>query len=983
MARYRNQALISVTIIISVFQLSMSYSFMNCIETAGSNNTTFTCTRRLAQTIVNILVDIPDDSATNVSISYCTLVSIDSGSFSKQSQLKVLLLNNNHIKHIHKEAFAKLHYLHTLNLSSNDIVYLDSSIFQGVQNLSTLLLANNRLTNISSELFSSLSKLEILDLRKNQLKDFSAVVNSISNLKVLKKLDISSNRLITLLHSANLPQSLSHVYLGNNELTTLECRNDFLSNVKVLDLSHNRGLSAQAFFGLNLSSLTYLRLQFTNISIITLLNHTNVSPWHVDFSGLGLTEPQMISLCKQLSYYPNKHIKKMILQNNELKDLKILTLSDCPTITDILDLSINQLKTIGCFQFLERQKHLARLRIEHNHFSELLSCNNGKKFLHLKELSYRYNRILKVNSFAFSHTPNLTTLQLNINIIAYLDRKALTGLKDLITLRLDNNLLSDIYNESFEDLQSLRTLNLRNNQISVIFNNTFYSLSQLSILDLGGNKITQLMPLAFVGLDSLNNLYLDRNRLAKIDGQLIGSLHRTLHVLDLHGNVIHYNKEHVHSPFVNLTKLTDLKLDRQMPYGINLLPHAFFRGLTSLKSLYLSNNHISFLSTDTFDDLTNLKFLTLDDSCVGITQLKPGVFKNLRKLEILMVENMGIDSFSKEVFGNLTGLKVLHLNHNAMQTLDVDLLKNLTNLQYLDVRNTPLSCNCPNSELQNWAKTNQRVQLIYLYNLTCPGVNNSNFYNFQTNVCSDIAVYCFASTYVVTLLLTLMPLLYVKLYWKFKYGYYVFRSWFGEQWRRIREEEEKCTYDAFISYNSADLEWVMEELLPNLEGSGFRVCLHHRDFEPGRNIVDNIVAAVYNSRKTVCVVSQNFLRSEWCSLEIQLASYRLFDEMQDVLLLVFLESIHERQLSAYHRMRKVMLKKTYLQWPGLKCTDPAKAKGLFWKQLKRALRSSNCRGQDEEQMEENVQKEQHARAEEREHIKNQPQMVDDPYYLMP
>ncbi|XP_058244120.1 toll-like receptor 21 [Hemibagrus wyckioides] len=986
MAQYRIQALISVTIVISMCQFSMSYSFKNCIEFPGSNHTTFKCTERQAQTLSAIVGDLPN-SATNVSIFYCKVDEIPQNSFSGLPNLRFLQLSNNHIKDIKKDAFSNLHDLRMLNLSINDIVYLDSSIFQDLQTLRTLFLNGNRLTNISSDLFSSLSELETLDLSTNQLKNFSALVHSISKLKRLKYLDISFNRLITLLHSANLPQSLSHLFLGHNNLTTLECRNDFLSRVKLLDLSYNEGLSAQAFFGLNLSSLTYLHLHSTNISIITLLNHTNVIPWHVDFSGLGLKEPQMIvSLCKQLSYYPNKHMQKMLLQSNDLKVLNSKTFSDCPTITNSLDLSFNQLKSIGCLKFLVRQKYLVKLKIEHNHFSELESCKNGTKFLHLKELSYRYNRILKVNSFAFSHTPNLTTLQLNINIIAYLDRKALSGLKDLLTLRLDNNLLTDLYNESFEDLHSLQTLNLRNNQISVIFNNTFYSLSQLRILDLGGNKIAHLMPLAFVGLDSLNNLYLDRNRLAKIDVQLIGSLHRTLNVLDLQGNFIHYAKQHVNSPFVNLTKLTDLKLDGQMPYGINLLPHAFFRGLTSLKSLYLSNNHISSFSTDTFDDLINLKFLTLDDSCVGITQLKPGIFKNLHKLEKLTVENMGIESFSKEVFGNLTGLKVVHLNRNAMQTLDVDLLENLTNLQYLDVRNTPLSCNCPNSELKNWTKNNQRVQVIYLYNHTCPGDKNSSFYNFDTHVCSDFGVYWFASTYVVTLLLTLLPLLYVKLYWKFKYGYYVFRSWFGEQWRRIREKEEKCTYDAFISYNSADEKWVMEELLPNLEGSGFRLCLHHRDFEPGRNIVDNIVSAVYNSRKTVCVVSQNFLHSEWCSLEIQLASYRLFDEMQDVLLLVFLESIHERQLSAYHRMRKVMLKKTYLQWPGLECTDPVKAQGLFWKQLKRALRSSNCRRQDEEQMEENVhigQQKDDAKAEEREYCKNQEQMDDEPYPLMP
>lgn len=938
-----------------MFQFSMSYSFRNCIESAGSNHTTFKCTQRKAQTVTDIVGDILD-SATNISISHCKLVKIPSQSFSHLLKLSVLLLNNNHIRYIDKDAFANLQYLHTLNLSSNDIVYLNSSIFHALQNLSTLILADNRLKNISSYLFTNLSNLEILNLSRNQLMDFSSVVYSISNLKRLKKLDISFNRLTTLLHSASLPQSLSYLYLGNNMLTTLECRNDFLSSVKVLDLSYNRGLSTQVFFGLNLSSLTYLCLHSTNISILTLLNHTNVMPWHVDFSGLRLTEPQMlVSLCKQLSHYPNKNIEKMYLKSNDLTDLNNNTLSDCPTVTKVLDLSSNQLKSINCLQFLEGQKYLVKLKVEHNHVTKLISCNNHTRFLHLKELSYRYNRILEVNAFAFSHTPNLTTLQLNINIIAYLDHKALNGLKNLVTLRLDNNLLTDLYKESFQDLHSLQKLILRNNQISVIFNNTFYSLSKLNILDLGGNKITHLMPLAFEGLVSLNNLYLDRNHLAEIDSHLIGRLHRTLQVLDLHGNFIHYLRECIYSPFVNLTKLTDLKLDGQMPYGITLLPHAFFRGLTSLRSLYLNNNHISFLSTDTFDDLKNLKFLTLDDSCVGVTQLKPGIFKNLRKLETLMVENMGIVSFSKEVFNNLTGLKVLHLNHNAIQTLDVDLLENLTNLQYLDVRNTPLSCNCPNSELQNWTKNNQRVQLVYLYNLTCPDDKGSNFYNFDTNVCSDFGVYWFASTYVVTLLLTLLPLLYVKLYWKFKYGYYVFRSWFSEQWRHLREEEEKCIYDAFISYNSADEEWVMEQLLPNLEGSGFRLCLHHRDFEPGRNIVDNIVAAVYNSRKTVCVVSQNFLRSEWCSLEIQLASYRLFDEMQDVLLLVFLEYIHERQLSAYHRMRKVMLKKTYLQWPGLDCTDSVKAQELFWKQLKRALRSSNSRSQDDEKTEENVQ----------------------------
>ncbi|CAM4699524.1 unnamed protein product [Leuciscus chuanchicus] len=845
-------------------------------------------------------------------------------SFDHLSNLNSLVLDVNHIVEIHKDAFNNLHQLQILNLSCNGILSLHRDVFSDLHNLTQLLLGSNKLNNTDMFLFSKLTNLQILDLRRNNLKNFSALVECITNLSSLIKLDLSFNKLTTLHHSHRLPESLARLYLSDNQLYKLGCDKSFLMYVKVLDFSDNKKLSFEAFQGLNLENITYLRLRFTNVSASKLLTCTNVRPWSIDFSGLKLKDSRALSsLCFLLQdhHHKKQHIPKMCLEGNSIRTLKNNTFYHCPNITGVMDLSRNEMKTTGCLQFLHGQNQLESLKLEHNHLTKLISCNKTKKLYSLRNLSYRYNRILQVSGFAFSNTPKLTNLELNINIIAYMDHKALSGLKDLVTLRLDNNLLSDVYNDSFEDLTSLKTLILRNNQIAVIFNYTFHSLSNLSILDLGGNKITQLKPHAFDGLHSLANLYLDRNRLNMIDSSLFGKLHATLQVLDLQDNHIRYLKEHTYSPFINMSRLLDLKLDAQKPNGIYLLPRAFFRGLTSLKRLFLTSNHIIGFGDETFDDLKSLEFLTLVDSCVGIAQLKPGIFKNLRKLKTLFVENMGIKSFSKEVFGNLTGLKTLHLNRNAMMSLDISLLDNLTNLTYIDMRSCPLSCGCQNSDLQNWT---------------------------------------------------------------FKYGYYVFRSWFGEQWRRLRDQEEKYKYDAFVSYNSADEDWVMEQLLPNLEGSSFRLCLHHRDFELGRDIVDNIVAAVYGSRKTICVVSQSFLRSEWCSLEIQLASYRLFQEMQDVLLLVFLEPIPKRQLSTYHRMRKVMLKKTYLQWPGLNCSDPSSAKELFWNQLKRALRSSNTGSQEEQKIkEENDQKRQKKDVEETEYFVNQTPVDEEVYYLMP
>ncbi|KAL4609057.1 toll-like receptor 22 precursor-like [Arapaima gigas] len=112
----------------------------------------------------------------------------------------------------------------------------------------------------------------------------------------------------------------------------------------------------------------------------------------------------------------------------------------------------------------------------------------------------------------------------------------------------------------------------------------------------------------------------------------------------------------------------------------------------------------------------------------------------------------------------------------------------------------------------------------------------------------------------------------------------------------------------------------MRELLPQLEDN------------QGRPILDNVVDGIYGSRKTICLISRHYLESEWCSREIQLASFRLFDEKKDVLVLVFLEDIPACQLSPYHRMRQLVKKRTYLTWP-----KPGQDTRVFWCKLQQAL----------------------------------------------
>lgn len=132
--------------------------------------------------------------------------------------------------------------------------------------------------------------------------------------------------------------------------------------------------------------------------------------------------------------------------------------------------------------------------------------------------------------------------------------------------------------------------------------------------------------------------------------------------------------------------------------------------------------------------------------------------------------------------------------------------------------------------------------------------------------------------------------------------------------------------------------WVVSELLPNLEQKGppfLKLCLHNRDFEVGKDIVDNIVDSIYSSRKTICVITHHYLRSEWCSLEMRMVTYRLLAESQDRLILVFLERICTHEISVYHRLAKVIKKKTYIEWP-----ERENEQVLFWERLKLAVLKS-------------------------------------------
>ncbi|KAK2873039.1 hypothetical protein Q8A67_022936 [Cirrhinus molitorella] len=348
--------------------------------------------------------------------------------------------------------------------------------------------------------------------------------------------------------------------------------------------------------------------------------------------------------------------------------------------------------------------------------------------------------------------------------------------------------------------------------------------------------------------------------------------------LELQANSISFMDDTLkHPPFTDLKQLRILALHSQRR-GIGKIPSNLLQGLSSLEMFYAGNTNLGHLKPDTFKFNPQLWYLELSKNALSEDNSIPAeLFHPISSLTKLILSRTQLRSLNFLLKANLSKLSTLKARGNEIDSINKTLIESLPRLEVLDLERNTFTCDCNNAFFIDWAKNSNSTQVVY--------------------------------------------------------AYYLFLAFLYDN--KKKRNGSAFQYDAFISYNTEDESWVMEELIPKLEGEqSWRLCLHHRDFEPGRPIIDNIVDGIYSSRKTICLITRNYLKSNWCSSEVQVASFRLFDEQKDVLILVFLEDIPTHQLSPYHRMRKLVKKRTYLRWP-----KPGEDTKIFWQKLKMALES--------------------------------------------
>uniref|UniRef100_A0A3P9D3B9 TIR domain-containing protein n=1 Tax=Maylandia zebra TaxID=106582 RepID=A0A3P9D3B9_9CICH len=657
-----------------------------------------------------------------------------------------------------------------------------------------------------------------------------------------------------------------------------------------------------------------------NISVTCAKRHLTAIPDDIPGNAVSLNlSLNGISNISRVDLRGLSKLEALYVKNNWILQIDDGTFADVVELK-VLDLGENLLTALtkNMFQGLSK---LETLSLDNN----IISFISPVVFQPWSSYVYEIHTI---KEHMLQSCSNLIELNLSFNNIKSMADNALPSMTQLRSLILQNNELSELP-VAVQGLTTLEVYDLSSNDISELYCPYFWNLTSLTILDLSHNQISYIFDykLQTLYLSSLQYLYIDLDECDSVDEGGFEGLDN-LQIL--------YLSEQRDRPFSNLQRLK--KLHIKVHRGYYDISKDVLSGLTSLEYLITEAYFMGSLYPDTFKYTPQLKHLRISYSKLSV--LTSDVFLPIPNLITLDLSNNKLRSLDFLAEAKLSALRWLNVSDNELFVISETVIQSLPGLTYLDLSANLLTCECSNYGLIQWIQGSKQTQVANAHQYTCAfpvSQRGKKFLDFGFDSYRiDAALLCFLFSSSLVVLTLLASFIYHFLRSHLTYAYYLFLAFLYDNKRRKKGIPH--SYDAFVSYNVHDEAWVCGELLPELEGQqGWKLCLHHRDFEPGKPIVENITEAIYSSRKTICVISPNYLQSEWCSKEIQMAryGYQLFvltcNDI-DVLIMVFLEDIPANQLSPYYQIRSLVKRSSYLSWP-----QAGQHTGVFWQKIQQAL----------------------------------------------
>ncbi|KAM4772390.1 toll-like receptor 5 [Rhinophrynus dorsalis] len=774
----------------------------------------------------------------------------------------MLILNFNYIMEVNSTFFPELNQLLVLYLGSQKTnrLTIQKDSFRRLPNLILLDVAFNQLLILDPDAFAGLSRLQQLFLYYNGLNGTILENDFFKDLISLQYVDLSSNE-ITYLRPNPLFYYLHSFHLLDlkfNKISSL-CEGELHSfqrkTFTVLDISSNH------LYKWDTSTMERCGNPFRNINFDTLI---------LSFNGFNVDRTQ--KLCnaikgtKLVQLKLSHHTMGANFGYHNLKDPDNTTFMGLVhSNLQILDLSVGSIFSLNPYTF-ENLSNLAMLNLAEN-------------------------KINRIEEHAFYGLQSLSVLNLSYNLLGEIYDHSFNGLTNVTLIDLQQNHIGAIQTKAFENLIYLNTLNLRDNAIKTI---TFSdNMLTLGYIFFGGNKMKK------IDSTRLNATFVDLS-----DNQLydLWDLYKLLQYPFLEYLILRRNRFSVCYPFSNISKnnsLIHLDLSEnmiQLVWG-NRQCWNVFQELSTLRVLRLSNNFLSFLPEGIFDGLTSLQTLNLSSNL--LTHLYPGMFP--ANLETLDLSKNQLLSPNPEIFASL---KTLDITDN-MYSCDCSLVSLII---WLNETNTTLL----GSQNDIYCAFPKELVSRPLYSLT---VDNCD----ENIVLRPVMFSLFLFNTVIIILFMTSVIVYTH-FRGFCFALYKKTMSYIMNEQKCEESNEIYKYDAFFCYSSKDFQWVQDTFFKNLDSqycdqNRFRLCFEERDFIPGEDHIVNIRDAIWNSKKTICIVTKQFLKDGWCVEAFNYAQSRYFTDLKDVLIMVVVGSLTQYQLMKYKPIRSFVQRCQYLKWP--------------------------------------------------------------------
>ena len=535
-------------------------------------------------------------------------------------------------------------------------------------------------------------------------------------------------------------------------------------------------------------------------------------------------------------------------------------------------------------------------------------------FANLKNLNLFGNRLMSGNLTVFAKLENLVNLDLGYNDISSVVADTVMKLE---TINLEQNGLFSEFPKSCKDnsslFPSLTALALRGNVISSIPGHI--CLPALRYLDLRQNDLSVILT------DSFSTA-----RFPKLE---------ELHLDSMNGGVVRMEDYAFDNEALEMLSLANNHLSVNDRGAVK--PDSF-KGCGRLSELVMAGNVLAATSDSQIQQLFGVLPLLreLDLSSGLITNISNLTFANLPSLQQLSLSSNFLTSLPDGVVDMAENLTVLDLSHNRLRVV-LETSFNATTrqrLRHLDLSGNRYLCSCQLMWFRQWFVTQPTLFNHSRYAYTCShfleDIPLDTFYKNKQACMLDSDGYIWLLVISMSFVVFSVTMITVFTIVRLLEQPLLVRAFGGGENGVRFGQNENFQYDVFVAYAEGDEDWVRGHLMPELEGRlGLRLCVHQRDFHPGRNILDNIEDCVESSKKVVMVFSTHFAASQWCQFELSLCQRHVMDN-DDGLLVVCVEDVQPREWTP--GMMAILRTTTYIRW-----LEAPRHRAGFWNSMATAL----------------------------------------------